>query len=342
MPRFQDFSGIITANDSDLPGALDGVNGTDNSPKLRTIIANAPNGFRMEIPPGHYNFGSTVSWSGKQVFSVRGTQATVIQGNIAGPIWSLDGNAICHIDDLYMANSNTTAGSVIGGQNLNDIEFSRLQINGWQGLSLGDVDHGSFKINCHDCIFKGPATYTSNSIGFFGHFGGGCLLTRNSFNNFAEAIRASGVFGCMYANYMEVNHIGMNLGVDPAGSDFTFNGDVAAIHSEANDIGLRLNNVTNSNIRGGNVLGHNLAPGGISQNGMRVGQMGTSRIECITFSGYYGVPMGTDACVVFERTQDKLTLDKVVANNSASGSGILWDPDVSPISGVTFVDCNFP
>jgi Bacterial Ig-like domain (group 3)/Pectate lyase superfamily protein/Domain of unknown function (DUF4214) len=303
----------------------DGV--TDDTAALQALINSATPGTVFYFPQGVYKVSATIDFSRLSSFglvgdvsSVGGSEAgSTIVGNFAGVLIKADygsGSGVFQIHNLNLR-SSYSVGVTLYARNAFLSSMQNVEVTGNIGIEL--VNPAMFSMR--SVQFNGSAFYSTN-IGLLVSGGTGCTVEQCDFMGWKEGLRASGLGLAVYASRFEVNHIGMNLGVDPNGNSSPLqNASFAGLSMEANDIFINALDCINSSFEGIGIDGTTNAPSGQSQVGVFVGASNGCTFSAIGMGGSY-----SNAAAQVSSTASNLLFDACSASNGLGGGTWVVDP----------------
>jgi hypothetical protein len=327
----------------------DGV--TDDTPAFTKAIAalSARGGGRLFVPVGTYKTSSVIDLSALKIFELYGEgaphglaeQGSQIIGNFAGDLvrFTPPFLSVCFkISNLYLQQNSTDpdattvhVNNFVGGT----IENCFIRGRGKAGIW---ADKNTFTLNVRGCILVGDCFANPACIGIYS--GSHTLIAGCDITVWGEGVRASGAGVDVKRCRIEVNRIGLHLGVFNDGTKFTLSSaKISGNTFEANDVGIKMVSCTACVIDGVAMFGSANAPSGQSQVGVW-----TQQVLCCAFSAWsvYGT-FSRAAIKIQGGSGISLTADNIVAVNSFSRDATAWDvmTGLGNAGSISFVNTNY-
>jgi hypothetical protein len=340
---------IADVDDSTASGIVAGVQGpevdvtkhglvgdgvTDNTAALRALINSATNGTLFYFPKGVYKVSATIDFSRLSSFSLigavdscGGSQAgSTIVGTFGGIVLKVDygnGAGTFQIRNLNLRSANAAGAVCLYTKNSILSSLQNVQVSGNIGIELVNP----FMFSMRSVQFNGSAYYGSN-IGLLVSGGRGCIVEQCDFIGWREGLRAAGSGLMVYASRFEVNHIGMNLGVDPNGnSSPLMDSSFAGISMEANDHHIIVQDCANCSFAGIGTQGSSNAPSGMTIDGLVVHTCQDCTFSAIGMGGAYSY-----ASIIVSNAASNLLFDDCSASNGLGGNTWAVDPHATNVT----------
>lgn len=248
---------------------------TDDWAAIQNVIDNvvADRG-TVYFPAGDYVISQTIN-CGTRAFNFRGdgrgmpyntyTGGTFIRGNFSGPlIQSFYPAGMLSIQDMAFANwSGTGRGLLLSGSN---VALLRVSVNAYKAIEMAP---SAFTASMQQIVVR----WAGNSVGSVGiAIRGHALLHGADIVGFDVGLRACGIGNDIRSLRVEVNRTGIELGVNPDGTNNTFLAStLESVSMEANDYGIVVRVGTSSAIRNVLIQGTVNSPSAGSKAGLVVG-----------------------------------------------------------------------
>jgi hypothetical protein len=234
-PNVKDFGAVGDGSTDDTAAIQAAVNDT-TSPK-----SSANRGVIL-FPPGSYKLTASVDFEAAD--SVRniafvGMPGAKLIGSVNGALLKRSVNtplsAVCSIENLIIENTHATGKcimfhSLVGGKIVN------CSLSGFIGIET----YGSQSVSVDSCsIIRGGSNNLASSVGIVA--GNGTTVISTDITSFANGIRHQNVGLTVLGGRLEVNSIGILLGVDETGSTFQSTGVfISGLSMEANVIAIKV------------------------------------------------------------------------------------------------------
>jgi hypothetical protein len=306
-------------------------------------------GGRLFVPVGTYKVSSTIDLSALKVFDFYGEgaphgvpgQGSQIIGDFAGDLIRFTPPFLSvrfKISDLYLQQQSTDPAATtvhvnnfVGGT----IENCFIRGKGKAGIW---ADTNTFTLNIRGCILVGDCFATPACIGIYS--GSHTLIDGCDITVWGEGVRAAGAGVDIKRCRIEVNRIGLNLGVFRDGTKFQLSSaKISGNTFEANDVGIKMVSCAACVLDGVAMFGSANAPSGQSQIGIW-----TQQVICCAFNAWsvYGT---------FQRAAIKMqggsgvsfTAQNIIAVNSYGRGSSTWDvmTGLGNAGSITFVNTNY-
>jgi hypothetical protein len=295
------------------------------------------------FPRGTYLISSALTFQnqsgGKGIKIFGDGRGSLIKGNINAYLLdnslNLQASGPCTIEQLEIANANTTVGSggirflsSVGGA------IRDCKVTGCTAINVWDTNFvgvGGASIQIQDCVLICASPYTTGTIGILlgnGHQAIGCDIT-----NFDNGIRASNVGNVIIGGRFEVNITAINLGMSSQGAtDQSVGFIISGCSMEANEVGILFTAGTNGIISGVSISGTVGAHDGNSHTGIDLTGASSTVVAGVNCGGTFST-----ASFVIPNNKSDLTFISCLPNNSHS-SPTIW----SGGNGSTYIGCNQP
>jgi hypothetical protein len=304
---------------------LVGDGATDNTAAFQSLINNASPGTVFYFPKGMYVVSATIDFSRLSDFGLVGDSSgsgsnwgSTIIGSFAAALLKADygsGAGTFQVRNLNLVTSGNPGGICLFTRNAVLSSMENVQVSGNIGIDLVNP----FMFSMRSVVFNGWGGNNGSNIGLLAFGGTGMTVEGCDFMHWQEGLRATGSELAVFASRFEVDHIGMNLGVDPSGNNSQLqNSSFAGISMEACDTFINALDCINSSLEGIGSQGSTNAPSGMSQVGLYVGAS-----QGCTFSG---VGMGgaySNASILVSSAACNLLFDACHAGNGVAG-GSTW------------------
>lgn len=304
----------------------DGI--TDDTAAIQAIVNAVPPRETLYFPTGHYKLTNTID-CGSKGLTIKGDGkgrplsfyggGSAFVGSVNGPLWKVQYPA-SGVDFLDLGFSNTHAsgtGLWVGG---NSIVLDRLAISAYRGI-WAPANTFTLGIRNIQAVWNGN---TPGSVGI--QTAGHCKTEAVDVVGYDHGIRACGIGVDIRSARVEVNKIGLALGIDSTGTNTGLIGSVVeAVSLEANDTALVLYSATACTFKGIITQGSVNAPAGQSAYGLQVNNGPFCEFSSCLFNGAY-----SGASVRVLNQFNSMKFSNVQAGNSLVGNPLypaakLWD-----------------
>lgn len=244
------------------------------------------------LPAGDYRVSATLDCKAKGVRLIGDSQGlpgnaynggSRISGSVAGPLWRIAyPSAGASMADLAISNLHPTGlGIEVGGVN---VAIERMAICAFKGILSPD---GTFTCGIRNVIVH--CTLPGNPVGSVGiQLNNHTSLHAGDIVGFDHGVRVSGVGNDLRNLRIEVNRVGLILGMNTAGAVWHTNGtSVQSLALEANDIGIIVRAINTTQVGGILIQGTANAPSGGSVIGMVIEIAKESAFTAISATGGY-------------------------------------------------------
>lgn len=262
----------------------DGV--TDVTSKIQDLVDRMEDGTTIFFPPGKYVLSSTINAGGKSI-AVEGAYpggwegyGSVLYGNFAGPLWKNEYPAKNpSFTKLGFFNAHPNGGGLSFGGVGGRVEHCRFLA--YRAL-IGAQNTFTWLIS--SCAFAWNGN-TPGSIGIY--CAGHSQINGVDVVGFDNGIRLAGMCVLQSAR-IEVNRVGLMLGLDLNGSRYSWGGSVTGISFEANDNGISIESAMSGHISGCSIYSSVGSPSHGGLSGLKVVMCSTTvRISDLLANGDY-------------------------------------------------------
>lgn len=318
--------GIYSVRDFGAKG--DGV--TDDTDAIQAAVDAAPSHGTVFLPYGHHLLTRTIDCGQKAIRLVgcgmgEGGKpgGSVLIGSVNGPLYRF-GYPAQHasVADLSCFNTHVTGiGLKVGGGN---VAVERVSIRGHIGIY---EDQNCFTLAIRNAKVVGVGQAVG-SVGIL--LQGHASIHGADVVGFEHGIRACGTGNDIRAMRVEVNTVGLMLGMDAAGQTVALHGTViGSLSCEANTVGIHVRHVTASAIQAATIQGSTNAPKGESDDGIVTDNISGVDVANLSISGRFAT------AAVRIRSNGLTKWSNVQASNSI---GTAWAPVIA--TGHVFENCN--
>lgn len=271
--------------------------GVDDTLALTNAAANAPTNATLFFPLGRFLTTTNINLYPRRL-SVLGSGrggdvygGSRISGTVAGPIFdrqSTDATDIGPVISGVHINNSHTNGYGIKIKDVISAMVEHNAVNAWRAIDISDSCF-SVAVVANRLSWAGS---TTNSVGIV--MGNHSSALANDLVGFNHGIRAGGAGSTIHGNRIEVNGVGVMLGMDGDGDTYAFGGSVKGNSFEANDIAMFMWSVAEADITGNRILGSENAPSGSSDYGIYLQTVTYSTIGDVSPNGAYsGAPIAS-------------------------------------------------
>jgi hypothetical protein len=324
----------------------DGV--TDDRAAIQNVLDNVV----MErgtvyFPARHYYVSGTIDCGGRafnfrgdgrpmpySIWQIPGTPPTIlggtfIRGNFAGPLLrSVYPAGMLSIEDMGFSNWHASGqGLLLSGSN---VALLRVSVNAYRAIEMAP---SAFTVSMQQIVVRWSGN-TPGSVGIA--IRGHALLHGADIVGFDVGLRLAGIGNDLRSLRVEVNRIGIELGVNPDGTtNQVLGSSIESLSLEANDYGIVTRAATSISVRNVLIQGSVNSPSAGSKVGLLVHHSQWAHYEQVIASGNY-----TEAAIRVSASQPttvplRFTLCK--ANNVTPG-GVQWD--YVPQPNLVLEQCN--
>lgn len=313
---------------------------TNDSAAIAAAIAATPDGGVVYFPTGAYVTSTTIDFSAKIGVTVlgtghrggfgAGTQGSLIMGSVAGDLVKYVPSGGCiSIRGMSFRNTSTSASAV--GVHIESVVGGGLfhcLIGGTGGYGFFGPQN-LFGFSIVDTVFGGSISTFPNAIGIY--FAGNAFVVSGcDIGGWAEGIRYTNAAMTLNGGRLEVNKIGINVGMDNTGAAGTGGGGIRGPSFEANDTAILLTVPANLTIENVGIQGSVNAPSGQSLYGIR--QTGSASQTAVRNSSTAG--SFSRAAISIEGA-GRIVWSQVSANNVFATNPKTWDVRMG-LSGSTY------
>lgn len=302
-------------------GAL-GNGVSDDTAAIQATVAAAPNHSVITLPEGAYRLCATVDCGEKSLrlhgdcagqAGVPSLGGSFLTGTVAGPLWKVNPPSVAAgVADVGFDNRHPLGtGLAIAGHS-NTVE--RVSIYAYIGINAGEHN---FSTVIRQVQGVGLVGMPPGSIGIL--TGGHASVQAFDLVGWDQAVRAYGVGLDLRQGRLEVNRLGLMLGMTGTGESWIASAvAVDAITLEANDVGIVARNLVSARIGTITMQGSVNAPSHQSQKGLVVEYAQQTAFSNIVISGDYR----TSAVELWAGGSS--SWHGVLATNSYAGAKV-WD-----------------
>lgn len=302
-------------------------NGDDITSALTSAIASKSG--PIYIPGGSYKLSSSIDLTGALPIYGDG-YSSLIQGNFPDYLFGMPLNSDSvnnnpNISRLQLYNSNQTGGGILISSTIG-ARIQDIRISASKGIA---VWNNNFSVSLSSCVV-GWAANTPGSIGILAT--GHTHIESCDLSGFDEGIRIGGVCCNVLGCRVEVNNIGLRIGVDGSGAIYGSQRSLIAGNSfEANGTAVYLQAANGCSLTGLGCQGSVNAPGGMSHYGLHIGGMAFCEISSSLFGGTFD-----GSAILLDSNPTSCSIRSVQGKNGISKSWSL----PQDYSGLAISQCN--
>lgn len=266
----------------------DGI--ADDTAAIQALVNLVPVRATLYFPTGAYKLTATID-CGSKALTIRGdgkgtptnvyAGGSAFVGNFAGPLWKIQHPAR-GVDFLDLGFSNQHAAGVglwVGGM---AIVLERLSISAYRGI-WAPQNTFTLAIRSVQLVWVGN---TAGSVGI--QVAGHAKIEAVDVVGYDHGIRACGLGVVIQSARVEVNRIGLALGLDANGAASNLTGAIVeAVALEANDTGVLVYIGSAATFRGLTIRGSANAPAGMSVYGLQVNSAALCEFAGIIANGQF-------------------------------------------------------
>ncbi len=310
----------------------DGV--TDDTAAILAAVKAAPAHATIYFPAtqNSYLVSATIDFDNKFV-NLRGDKgSSMIRGNVNGPLIAMgtSGSATGPvIDGLTISNTNA-AGT---GIRLAFFVSATIRDCSFVGNFIGiDTHTNTFTLHVENSRFQGPAGSPIGSIGVLA--GGHTLISASDIVGFDHGLRISGTTVTVIGCRLEVNRVGIMVGMTVTGAGALLSRSLIAGNSfEANDTAIEVRSANSTRFEGMAIQGSVNSPSGQSVHGIVLGSGSQLSFADIGLVGTFSRE------AIKQNGGTQIAWERVHAGNVFPG-GKAWDID-GAINSVAFRETNY-
>jgi len=299
---------------------------TDNFALIQAQLDGAPQHSQFYLPAGNYLTSATLDFKTKAhriVGDGQGFAGSVylggsrLFGSFAGPILECQDNTEgSSFSDLGIVNIQASGvGLQVSGAN---VAIDRLAVSAYRGIV---VKEQTFTVGIRNVIVHcNQANWPAGSVGI--QLSNHGAIDVGDVVSFEHGIRVAGVGNGIRHCRIEVNKVGILLGMNLAGNNWGVNAcSVDSVSMEANDVGIqcRVSNV--SSLRSVLIQGSVNSPSGQSVTGLLIENAKDFSVDSLGVAGSHSTAA---IRITSGQAASRSAFRNVTANNSHA-SGKTWD-----------------
>lgn len=317
-------------------------NGTaDDWPAIQSVMDNvAAERATIYFPAGHYVVSQPIN-CGTRAFNFKGEGrpmpynvwlgGTYVRGSFAGPILqSVYPAGMLSIEDMGFANRHASGrGLLLSGSN---VALLRVSVIANRAIEMAPE---TFTVSMQQIVVRAQFGNPVGSVGIAvqGH----ALIHGLDVVGFDVGIRATGIGNDIRSGRIEVNRIGIELGVYPNGTTNQITGSaISSLSLEANDYAIVTRAALTLSVSNVLIQGTTNAPSGQSKSALLVYHSQWTAYERLIASGSYSE--GAIRVLPSQPTTVPLRFVLCKANNTYPG-GVQWDTR-SPDANLVLEQCS--
>lgn len=310
----------------------DGV--TDDTAAILAAVKAAPPHATIYFPATQngYVVSATLDF-GNRFINLRGDKgSSTIRGNVNGPLIAMgtSGSATGPVIDGLTVNNTNAAGI---GVRLGFFVSATIRDCSFLGNFIGiDAHTNTFSLHVENTRFQGPAGSPMGSIGVLA--GGHTLISASDIVGYDHGLRISGTTVTVIGCRLEVNRVGIMVGMDGTGSKAPLSRSLIAGNSfEANDTAIEVVVASSTRFEGMAIQGSIGSPSAQSAHGI-VLATGSQ----LTFADL-GIIGSFSRAAIRQTGGSQIAWERVNAGNVFPG-GATWDID-GAITSIAFRETNY-